>query len=224
MFDLVPAGTIGTREMIHRVFEKITGEELVIPVERLKRSELEGMVLLPGYSLKGDPEEIQRARLDTYGILCEALQKGELVLEVEDDTGKRYAIPACNFGVSDGLDTVVTGTFISPALGNKKQTVCFADREMFNKWLSSRFPDDTEETRTAPAVSPKGFSLIKVTTWYKERVAQWEPGPHIPNREDDLVAARAEFGDTVSRAFMRELRRKYAPRGKLGRKPTSPRK
>lgn len=66
----------------------------------------------------------------------------------------------------------------------------------------------------------KRFSEAAVRKWYKKRASKWKAGSLIPSREDDLVAARAEISDTVSRDFMRELRREYAPPGQKGRRPT----
>lgn len=86
------------------------------------------------------------------------------------------------------------------------------------------WPDELAEADEARATSPrkKTFSEAAVREWYKKRVSEWKADSLIPSREDDLVAARNEFGDAVSRGFMRELRRKYAPPGQKGRRPTLP--
>lgn len=64
---------------------------------------------------------------------------------------------------------------------------------------------------TPKASSAARFSPEKVRKWYRDYVSRHDGRGIRPSREDDLSAARAEFGVNVSRPFMRELRRDLAP-------------
>lgn len=51
----------------------------------------------------------------------------------------------------------------------------------------------------------------KLDAWYKKRVENWPPDKPSPNRDDDLEAAREEFGDRVIMAQIKAVRRENAP-------------
>lgn len=74
-------------------------------------------------------------------------------------------------------------------------------------------------SETVPRKAPR-FSAAEVRTWYERRVRAHEAAGTAPSREHDVEAARAEFGSTISRDFLRNLRRELAPEDwkRLGRR------
>ena len=65
-----------------------------------------------------------------------------------------------------------------------------------------------EEVKTSSA--PR-HSRAKVRTWYQLHVKRVLDEGGKSSRDDDLDAAREYFGISISRGFMRELRREFAP-------------
>lgn len=232
MFDLVPSGTVGVFEMVHRILEKIKGEKWMLPLELWEDSEGNHRLVRGGVEVDIDQIFPTQESVDVFdrarGILRDALRKGELVLEVEDDTGRKRAITLIYLDSGAGLETMVTGHFTGPGAGDRQPIVCFADRGMFNEWLASKFPDDMEEPKTAPIISSKSFRRDKVREWYKSNVAEWKLGDPIPSEEKDLTDAKAKFGNRVTRVFIRELRHELAPAewnvSTIGRKSKPPSK
>ena len=108
MLDLVPAGTIGVPDMIHRVVEKIYGEEAALPIQLWEDASGNVAILRGGVEVTDDPmfiKELYDGCESAREILHGALRRGELVLEIEDDAGKRYAIPVTYLDSGAGFDT-----------------------------------------------------------------------------------------------------------------------
>ena len=59
--------------------------------------------------------------------------------------------------------------------------------------------------------SQRAFSPAKGREWYVRWVQANEARGHVPSRDEDLQAAKAEFGDRCPREPIRELRRLLAP-------------
>lgn len=65
------------------------------------------------------------------------------------------------------------------------------------------------------------FSAARVKEWYTNWIRKNEEQYNIPSRDADFLAAKAQFGDNVSRAALRRLRNEIAPSSwkKKGRRP-----
>jgi hypothetical protein len=61
------------------------------------------------------------------------------------------------------------------------------------------------------ATTAKRYSLAELRRWYPTWVLSNVEQGRAPSRDDDLEAARRNFGDKVHRATLRELRAKLAP-------------
>lgn len=65
--------------------------------------------------------------------------------------------------------------------------------------------------RDAEAQQPARFSQAALRAWYERRVAAHEATGSMPSRDEDVEAARQEFGPRVPREAIRSLRRDLAP-------------
>lgn len=76
---------------------------------------------------------------------------------------------------------------------------------------SDRWEDSEDHQAGNPSPAIRGFSPTKVTDAYIERVENWPEDKRPPDRDDDLLWARENFGEGVPRDLLRKLRRENAP-------------